>query len=108
MENSAAMGDYFLEGLRTLAHHPSVGEVRGTGLWLAIDCTTDKKTRAPYPVANLLSMVARAKNKGVITKMMGMALEFAPPLIIEKEDIDLVIKILDECISEEEVAMGLA
>jgi len=107
VQRSAAIGDYFLDGLRTLAHHPSVGEVRGTGLWLAIDFTTDKKTRAPYPPANLLSMVARAKQKGMIIKMMGMALEFAPPLIIEKQDIDMALKILDECISEEESAMGL-
>jgi putrescine---pyruvate transaminase len=107
VQNSATMGDYFLDGLRTLEHHPSVGEVRGTGLWLAIDFTTGKKTRAPFPAANLLSMVARAKQKGIIIKMMGMALEFAPPLIIEKEDVDTAVRILDECISEEEAAMGL-
>jgi len=107
VEHSALMGDYFLDGLRSLESHPSVGEVRGTGLWLAIDFTTDKKTRAPFPVANLLSMVARAKHKGIIIKMMGMALEFAPPLIIDKEDIDTAVRILDECISEEEAAMGL-
>jgi putrescine---pyruvate transaminase len=107
VQHSAEMGDYFLNGLRTLEHHPTVGEVRGTGLWLAIDFTTDKQTRAPFPAANLLSMVGRAKKKGIIIKMMGMALEFAPPLIIEKEDVDTAVRILDECISEEEAAMGL-
>lgn len=107
VENSSAMGEYFLEALKSMEHHPSVGEVRGTGLWLAIDFTTDKKTRAPYPVANLLGMVARAKQKGVITKMMGMALEFAPPLTIKKEEIDFAVRVLDESITEEERAMGL-
>ena len=38
---------------------------------------------------------------------MGMALEFAPPLIIQKKDIDKVIGVLDEVITEEEKAMGL-
>ncbi|MGB5212160.1 MAG: aminotransferase class III-fold pyridoxal phosphate-dependent enzyme, partial [Anderseniella sp.] len=33
IENSKKMGRYFLDGLKTLEHHPSVGEVRGTGLW---------------------------------------------------------------------------
>jgi adenosylmethionine-8-amino-7-oxononanoate aminotransferase len=84
-----------------------VGEVRGTGLWLAIDFTTDKKTRSAIPVANLLNLVSRAKEKGVITKMMGMALEFAPPLTIQKSDIDEAIRILEECISEEEKYMGI-
>jgi len=107
VEQSAAMGDYFLDGLRSLQDHPSVGEVRGTGLWLAIDFTTDKKTRAPYPTANLLNILARAKQKGVITKTMGLALEFAPPLIIQKDEIDFALKVIGECITEEEKVMGL-
>jgi 4-aminobutyrate aminotransferase-like enzyme len=36
---------------------------------------------------------------------MGPALEFAPPLIIQKEHIDEAIKVLDECITEEEKEM---
>jgi len=38
---------------------------------------------------------------------MGPALEFAPPLIIQKEEIDEAIKILDQSISEEEKDLGL-
>jgi len=97
-----AMGDYFLEKLKTLSHHPTVGEVRGTGLWTAIDLTLDKKTRAPFPLDRQNSLVNRAKQKGLIIKSMGPALEFAPPLIIQKEEIDEAVKILDQCISEEE------
>jgi 4-aminobutyrate aminotransferase-like enzyme len=37
---------------------------------------------------------------------MGQALEFAPPLIIQKEEIDEATEILDECITEEEKGMG--
>ena len=59
------MGDYFLEGLKSLTGHPSIGEVRGTGLWTAIDFTADKKTRAPFPLKNLLSMVARARKRAL-------------------------------------------
>jgi adenosylmethionine-8-amino-7-oxononanoate aminotransferase len=51
--------------------------------------------------------VNRAKEKGLIIKFMGPALEFAPPLIIQKEEIDWAVKILDQVISEEEKAMGL-
>jgi 4-aminobutyrate aminotransferase-like enzyme len=38
---------------------------------------------------------------------MGHALEFAPPLIIQKGEIDEAIKILEECITAEEKDMGL-
>ncbi len=105
---SAEMGAYFLDGLRELQGHPCVGEVRGTGLWLAIDFTADKQTRAPFPTPNLMNLLVRAKQKGVITKTMGHALEFAPPLTIEKEEIDFALKVIGECISEEEKVLGLA
>ncbi|NWF54100.1 MAG: aminotransferase class III-fold pyridoxal phosphate-dependent enzyme [Syntrophaceae bacterium] len=55
----------------------------------------------------LTSLVNRAKEKGLIIKFMGPALEFAPPLIIRKDEIDWAIKILDQVITEEEKAMGL-
>jgi putrescine aminotransferase len=93
--------------LRHLQDHPSVGEVRGTGLWLAIDFTIDKKTRAPFPTPNLMNLLVRAKQKGVITKTMGLALEFAPPLTIRKDEIDFALKVIGECITEEEKALGL-
>lgn len=103
---SAATGTYFLERLGTLVDHPTVGEVRGNGLWLAIDFTLDKKSREPYPGTSILSMIARAKTKGLIIKTMGSALEFAPPLIIGQADIDWAIDILDQCITEEEQVLG--
>jgi adenosylmethionine-8-amino-7-oxononanoate aminotransferase len=106
VEDSQRMGIYFLEKLRTLEFHPIVGEVRGTGLWTAIDLTTDKKSRAPFPVNHLNHIILRAKQKGLIIKTMGQALEFAPPLIIQKEEIDEATEILDECITEEEKGMG--
>jgi putrescine aminotransferase len=108
VENSEKMGIYFLDALKTLEHHPSVGEVRGTGLWLAIDFTVNKQSRTHFPLENLMNIIARAKQKGVLLKTMGMALEFAPPLIIQKEEIDEAILVLDSCISEEEKAMGLS
>jgi putrescine aminotransferase len=93
--------------LQNLVDHPSVGEVRGTGLWLAIDFAIDKKKRTPYPTANLMNLLVRAKQKGVITKTMGLALEFAPPLTIQKDEIDFALKVIEECITEEERALGL-
>jgi adenosylmethionine-8-amino-7-oxononanoate aminotransferase len=107
IENSLKMGAYFFERLKTLEHHSIVGEVRGTGLWTAIDLTTDKKKRHLFPVDRLNRIIERAKTKGLIIKTMGHALEFAPPLIIQKEEINEAIKVLDECLTEEEKEMGL-
>lgn len=107
VQNAYKMGEYFLEGLRSLESHPTVGEARGKGLWTALDLTTDKKTRAPFPLSRISSLIRRAKEKGLIIKTMGHALEFAPPLVIGKGEIDEAVKILDECLTEEEREMGL-
>ncbi len=107
VQHSHEIGLYFLDALRNLESHPIVGEVRGQGLWTAIDFTTDRKRRATFPFDRLASLVSRAMKKGLIIKAMGQALECSPSLIIQKQEIDEGIQILDECISEEEKEMGL-
>lgn len=107
VRNSREMGNYFLDGLKTLERHPIVGEVRGTGLWLGLDFTSEKKSRAPFSISRTNNIIARAKQYGVLFKTMGSALEFAPPLIITKEDIDEALEVLERCISEEEKDMGI-
>jgi aldehyde:ferredoxin oxidoreductase len=67
----------------------------------------DKGKWMPFPLNRIINIIERVKKKGLIIKAMGQALEFAPPLIIRKEEIDEAIKILDECMTEEEKEMGL-
>ena len=109
VEISENLGKYFLEGLRELERHSIVGEVRGAGMWTAIDFTVDKKTHAPLPAEHLSSMIARAMQKGLIIKLapVRQAFEFAPALTIQKEEIDEALRIIEECITEEEKEMGL-
>ena len=108
IQRSYETGIYFLEKLRLLEPHPIVGEVRGAGLGTAIDFTTDKENRAPFPADRLTNLVRCAKHRGLIIKQMGQALEFSPPLIIEEGDIDETVEILDECITGEENDMRLS
>lgn len=105
---SAEMGAYFLDALKSLEKHNIVGEVRGTGMWLGIDFTTDKKTKGLFPMDRLGSLVFRAHDKGLIIKLMGQALELAPPLVITKEELDKGVEILHQVISDEAKDMGLA
>ena len=107
VRNSRDMGRYFLEGLKALEHHPIVGEVRGKGLWLGLDFTSDKKSRTPFPLTRTNNIITRAKQRGVLFKTMGAALEFAPALIVTKAEIDEALEVLDTCITEEEKEMGL-
>ncbi len=107
IERSSDMGGYFLDRLRSLERHAIVGEARGAGLWAALELTTNKATHAPFPPASLGRIVDRARERGLIIKAMNMALEFAPPLVIGRTDIDEAVRILDGCLSEEGQALGL-
>ncbi len=105
IQRSADIGAYFLNALKYLEDHPLVGEIRGRGLWVGIDLTLDKKTKAIFPGPRLMRLVARAEEKGLILKTMGHALELAPPLIIKKAEIDQAIGIIKECLDEESQAV---
>jgi putrescine---pyruvate transaminase len=107
VQHAAEMGAHFLKGLKAMEKYPIVGEVRGEGLWLAIDFTMDKNTKSLFPLERVMSMIARAKEAGYLIKTMGQALEFAPPLIITREEIDESLEMLDRVIQEEVQLMGL-
>lgn len=82
------------EGLRKLADHPLVGEVRGMGLIGAVELVANKDTRESFdPKLGVgPQVVARAQEHGVILRaMMGDAIAFSPPLVITGEELDMVV-----------------
>ena len=93
VRQAAETGAYMQNGLRTLARHPLVGEVRGVGMIGAIELVTDKDRKAALdPPGKLGAMVnATAQRNGMISRAMGDALAFCPPLIVGKKDIDFMI-----------------
>lgn len=100
ISNSRIMGEYLLKGLKTFKNYPNVGEIRGAGgLWAAIDFKADNE-KGMFPIERLLSMIKKAKSKGLIINLMGSAFEFAPPLIITEKEIDEAIEILDEILTQ--------
>ncbi len=109
IEKSNAMGKYLKETLAdALDKRPSVGEIRGTGLWVSIDFTTNQETRAEFPMSNLNSIITQALKLGYMIKAMPNVIELAPAYIISKENIDDFVKAFTQCIIDEEKRMGLA
>jgi len=77
VERSAELGAYFLEKLLTL-RSPAIREIRGRGLWLAIELNQDAR---PYCVA--------LKDEGILCKEThDTIIRIAPPLVIERDEID--------------------
>jgi adenosylmethionine-8-amino-7-oxononanoate aminotransferase len=98
-------GRYFLDRLKELlADSPIVGDVRGLGMWLAVDFTRDKKTKAPFTDDTVKKVVRRMKDLGVISSAIGTALEMAPPLIATRSQLDRAAEMTAEAIRD--VAAG--
>jgi len=109
VENSATVGKYLLSGLESLSDHPTVGEVRGLGLLTAIEFVKDKKTRERFPEEQgfCTRIMDLALDEGLILRRVEDIIEFCPPLIITKSEIDEMLEITDQAISQAEKEFGL-
>jgi ornithine--oxo-acid transaminase len=80
IENAAAMGAYFREGLLSIGSH-TIKEVRGRGLMLAVELHPDAGGARRYCVA--------LKHRGILCKdTKEHTIRISPPLVITREDID--------------------
>jgi 4-aminobutyrate--pyruvate transaminase len=91
--HAARVGRYMQRSLRALEEHPLVGEVRGVGLIAALELVTDRTLRSPLGTPGQLGTIGCAEllKEGVISRNMGDALAFCPPLIITEAQIDELI-----------------
>jgi len=88
-----------LERLKELEKYPYVGEVRGLGLFTGFEIVKDKKTRAADG-SLAKKLVAAARERGLIVRVAGTAIQVAPPLIATKADIDKIMDILKPIVAE--------
>lgn len=101
-------GAYFLEALRgELADHPIVGQVRGIGMWLAVDFCADKATKAAFTDDTVQAIVKRMRELGVLINACGTAFELAPPLITPRAALDRTVEVARRAIDEVARARGL-
>jgi len=91
IENAEAMGDYFLEGLRSIRSN-IVKEVRGRGLMLAVELEPEAGGARQYCYA--------LKDHGLLAKdTHDHTIRFAPPLVITKEQVDWAISQIEKTIT---------
>lgn len=86
--------------LRELAEkHPAVGEVRGVGLFWALELVTDRASRAPLEGDAYNAVVAACKTAGLWPFAAGNRLQIAPPLVISEADLVRGLDIIDEALN---------
>ena len=108
IENTVAMGKYVDERMEELKKkHPSIGDWRNTGLLGCIELVKNRKTKepmAPYnakpdEMAVMNKVAARLKDLGMYTFVRWNYIFVAPPLCINKEQIDEGLAMISDAIS---------
>jgi len=96
------LGPVLQSTLGRLAAHPLVGDVRGVGLILGMELMRDGERRIPFDRA--LDVGARveaaARRRGLLLRVVGDRLVFAPPLVIEAAEIEEVGRRLEQALDD--------
>ena len=105
VERSARLGDLLLQKLAPLRDHPHVAEVRGIGLWTAVELVRDRDTLEHWPadVDFATRVVAAGLAEGVFFYPGGSGsakdiVLMGPAFVIEEEELDLMTSVLGRAI----------
>ena len=100
--NARSVGDYFEKRLKELLSLKIVGDVRGRRLMMCVEYVADKTTKAPFPDrANISRRIAqRCESKGLLVRPLGHLDIMSPPLILTREECDMLVGTLREAITE--------
>ena len=109
VERSRQMGEYLGERLNELKDkHLSIGDVRGLGLFWCVELVKDRQTKQPFNTKSdkmagkplVVDQVAAAMMKnGVAINSWLSHFVIAPPLIIERREIDEGVAALDAALA---------
>jgi len=109
VERAKQLEPYLGSKLRALKEtHPSVGDVRGLGLFWAVDLVKNRETREPFNTMKdkiegkplVVDQVAAEMMKRAVSVQAWIShFIIAPPLIITEDEIDAGIAALDQALS---------
>ncbi|MBN1539004.1 MAG: ornithine--oxo-acid transaminase [Candidatus Thermoplasmatota archaeon] len=91
-ERAEELGSYFISELRKIGSS-KVKEIRGKGLLLAVELHKEAGPARSY--------CSRLKEEGILAKdTHGQTIRFAPPLVIDKDELDWAISVISRVIGE--------
>ena len=101
VDNARRIGtDVLGPGLRELADkHPVVGEVRGLGVFWALDLVTDPATRAPVPPALVGLAKKEALARGLVPFAADNRIHVVPPCVVTDDEVAEGLAVYDEVLT---------
>jgi adenosylmethionine-8-amino-7-oxononanoate aminotransferase len=112
VERSKINGRYMHKQLSSLYDHPTVGDIRGMGIFAGIEFVKEKETKEPFaPKIRFNGRIVEQCYKngllaypgtGTVDGLKGDHIQVAPPLVVSKDEINEIIRLLDKSIGEVE------
>jgi taurine---2-oxoglutarate transaminase len=108
VENSAVMGEVLAEELPRLAErHPSIGDIRGKGLFWGLELVRNRETREPLvpfnaggaDAAPVIALGKAALERGLYLFVHWNVVMIVPPLNITREELDEGLAALDSALA---------
>ena len=99
LENVERVGGYLRQKLEALQQkHSIIGDVRGLGLMQGLELVKDRNTKEPAPEATNQFMELCRNNGLLVGKggLFGNVIRLAPPLNIQKSDVDAATEAMDK------------
>jgi len=112
VENAANMGAYLGQKLQQVfGDHPNIGDIRGRGLFWALEIVQDRETKKPFSVKRHVAweIWERTFDRGLVVYYSqgcadgtnGDLIMLGPPLIVNKTQIDEMVEILADAVIEQ-------
>ena len=107
VEHAAAIGrDTLGPGLAALADaHPLIGEVRGMGVFWALDLVTDPKTREPVSGQTVAAVKTELMKRGLLPFTVDNRIHVVPPCTVTEEEVVRALAIYDEAFTAVEATL---
>lgn len=94
LAHNRTLAAYLSQASAPLREHPHIGDVRQTGLILAMEMVKEKRTRTPYPWQERrgLKVYRHALEHQALLRPLGDVVYLMPPYVIDPEEIDKLVK----------------
>ncbi|MFZ2964103.1 MAG: aspartate aminotransferase family protein [Rhodoglobus sp.] len=107
IEHAAMIGREHLQpGLEALAaRHPLIGEVRGLGVFWALDLVDDPESRQPVSMGVTLELKKALMQRGLLPFLGETRIHVTPPCNVSAEDVARALEIYDEAFTAVEAGL---
>ena len=79
--------------------HPKIGEVRGKGVFWAVEMVADRTTKEPLDDATMKQIVAEGDKRGLILGVHNNRIHVTPPCVISADEATQGVEILDQVLT---------